>query len=260
MSSAETPEMDAGKAAGDSTTEGIRRALEAAEVANDAAQELADLSAAHRAFAEAVIKGQRRNTMIASGALAGSVLAVALGGLVYFRSVADLRMAAGVQAEAATLLVEEVKQIDGIGDRVDEQQAKMATDLLALLEQVKDEIRIAGAAALTPPEPEPEPEAETIDPQLVEAIRAGVKTDLDAAKAELMTALAEIEVNGGGAHMDELKALITELSLRGAVGGRETAPPAQAAPAPAAQSSPARNTRPATRAASAPEPNPFVYP
>lgn len=258
MSSAETPEMEAGKAAGDSTTEGIRRALEAAEAANDAAQDLAELSAAHRAFAEAVIKGQRRNTMIASGALAGSVLAVTLGGLVYFRSVADLRMAAGVQAEAATLLVEEVKQIDGIGDRVDEQQAKMAADLLALLEQVKDEIRIAGAAALTPPEPEPE--AETIDPQFVEAIRAGVKTDLDAAKAELMTALAEIEVNGGGAHMDELKALITELSLRGAVGGRETASPAQAAPAPAAQSSPARNTRPATRAASAPEPNPFVYP
>lgn len=257
MSSADTPDMEAGKSAGDSTTEGIRRALEAAEMANDAAQELADLSAAHRAFAEAVIKGQRRNTMIASGALAGSVLALTLGGLVYFRSVADLRMAAGVQAEAAKLLVEEVKQIDGIGDRVDEQQSKMASDLLALLEQVKDEIRIAGAEALKLPEMEP---VEPIGPEIAETVRAGVKEDIDAAKAELMTALAEIEVNGGVAHLDELKALITELSLRGATAGRETAAPAQAAPAPAAQSATPRNARPATRAASAPEPNPFVYP
>lgn len=259
MSSADMPDTDAGTTAGDSTTEGIRRALAAAEVANDAAQDLAELSAAHRAFAEAVIKGQRRNTMIASGALAGSVVAVVLGGLVYFRSVADLRMAAAVQSEAAALLVEEVKQIDGIGDRVDEQQAKMAGDLLALLEQVKDEIRIAGAEALKLPEAAP------MGPEIADAVRAGVKEDIEAAKTELMTALAEIEVNGGGAHLDELKALITELSLRGATAGRDGAAPASAS-APgqtqtqAAPATPARNTRPATRAASAPEPNPFVYP
>ena len=254
MGSAETPELDVGKAAGDSTTEGIRRALEAAEVANDAAQELADLSAAHRAFAEAVIRGQRRNTMIASGALVGSVLALALGGLVYFRSVADLRMAAGVQAEAAALLVGEVKQIDGVSDAVEAQQKAMEAELLALLEQVKDEIRIAGAEALKLPEMEP------VGPEIAETVRAGVKEDIDAAKTELMTALAEIQVNGAGVEMDELKALIVELSLRGATSGRETAAPAQAAPAAVAPDAAPRNARPATRAARAPEPNPFVYP
>ena len=256
MKSADTPEMDAATAAGDSATDKIRRALEAAEAANDAAQELADLSAAHRAFAEAVIKGQRRNTLFASGALAGSIVAVVLGGLVYFRSVADLRMAAGVQSEAAALLVKEVKQIDGIGDTVEEQQNVMKTDLLALLEQVKDEIRIAGADALTLPEAEP------MGPEIAEAVRAGVKEDIDAAKTELMTALAEIEVKGGSKSLDELKALITELSMRSATAARETASPApaQATPTPATQAGGARNTRPATRAASAPEPNPFVYP
>ncbi|WP_143710431.1 hypothetical protein [Tabrizicola sp. TH137] len=258
MSSTETPETEAGKAAGDDVSDGIRRALEAAAVANDAAQDLSDLSAAHRKFAEAVIAGQRRNTMIASGALAGSVIAVALGGLVYFRSVADLRLAAAVQSEAAALLVEEVKQIDGIGDRVDEQQAKMAGDLLALLEQVKDEIRIAGAEALKLPETEP------VDPAAIaETVQAGLKTELDTRHAEVMEALAEIKVDGIGANMDELRALIAEMKARGTAAAAEaagaTARPA-AAPAPAAQTGAARNTRPAARAASAPEPNPFVYP
>ena len=254
MSSAETPETESGADTDDRTTDGIRRALEAAEVANDAAQELADLSAAHRAFAEAVIKGQRRNTMIASGALAGSVLAVALGGLVYFRSVADLRMAAAVQAEAAALLVEEVKQIDGIGDTVEAQQATMRADLLALLEQVKDEIRIAGADALKLPE------TGQMDAQMAEAIRAGVKTDLDALHGEVMEALAEIKVDGIGANMGELRALIAEIKARGAAAPAEARPSAAPAPAPAAQTGTPRTTRPATRAATAPEPNPFVYP
>lgn len=251
MSSAETPETEGGTVAGDRTSEGIRRALEAAEVANDAAQELADLSAAHRAFAEAVIKGQRRNTMIASGALAGSVLAVALGGLVYFRSVADLRMAAAVQSEAAALLVAEVKQIDGIGDTVEAQQTAMRDELLALLEKVKDEIRIAGAGALKMPDPAP------MEAQVAEAIRAGVKTDLDMLHAEVMEALAEIKVDGIGAEVEALRALIAEIRQRGAV-----APEARpsAAPAPAARTGSAGSPRPAGRAASAPEPNPFVYP
>lgn len=251
MSSAETPETENGTATGDRTNEGIRRALEAAEMANDAAQELADLSAAHRAFAEAVIKGQRRNTMIASGALAGSVLALTLGGLVYFRSVADLRMAAAVQSEAAALLVAEVKQIDGIGDTVEAQQTAMRSELLALLEQVKDEIRIAGADALKLPE------TGQMDAQMAEAIRASVKGDMDALHSEVMEALAEIKVDGIGANMGELRALIAEMKLRAAA-PVEARP--SAAPAPAAQSGTTRNTRPATRAASAPEPNPFVYP
>ncbi len=217
--------------------------------AQGATGDMAALSVAHRAFAEAVMKGQRRNTLLAAGAAGGAVVSLVLAGLVYFQSVEDLRIAADVQAEAATLLVEEVKQIDMIGDVVAEQQDVLKTDLLATLELVKDEIRRAAMAG-----PEPEPEAEPLDAQIAAAIREGVKTDLDLMRDELLTAMAEMKLamsNGtDDPAMTELletvKALIEE----------------EAPPAPAAGT--ARNT-PAAPAKARPkpqpaEPNPFTYP
>ena len=171
----------------DETDEGIRRALDAAQAANDAAQDMAELSAAHRAFAEAVMQGQRRNTMLAAGAAVGAAVALVLGGLVYFRSVADLRDAAAVQADAAKLLVEELKLIDGIGDTVAEQQAVMKTDLLETLETVKDEVRRAAMSAAAP---EPAMPAAEMEAQIATAIRDGVKADMETMRDEILTALA----------------------------------------------------------------------
>lgn len=242
--------MDEAKSAGTSAgavEDSIRRALDAAEAANDAAQEMAELSAAHRAFAEAVIAGQRRNTMIAAGALGGAVVALALGGLVYFRSVADLRLAAAVQSEAAALLVAEVKQIDHISDAVEAQQEVMKAELLALLEEVKDEIRRAGADGI---------KADPMDAQIAASIRDGVREDMEGMRNELMEALAEIKVDGIGGGMTELRALLEEVRAGG------TAPaPAAAAPGTAGSATPAatpRQVRPSRL--QAPEPNPFVYP
>ena len=235
----------------DETTEGIRRALDAAEAANEAAQDIAELSDAHRAFAEAVMKGQRRNTLFATGAAAGAVVAIALGGLVYFRSVADLRVAAAVQSEAAALLVEELKQFDHIGDAVEEQQDMMKADLLDLLEKVKDEIRRAAvedepAMAATP----------AVDPGMADAIRAGVKEDLRTVADEIMQALAEISLQaapaGNGA---ELQAVVADLK---AAAERLGSP--AAAPRPAAETPAARPTKPRPKPAPAEQANPFSYP
>lgn len=235
----------------DETTEGIRRALDAAEAANEAAQDIATLSAAHKAFAEAVMKGQRRNTMFAAGAGAGAMVAIALGGLVYFRSVADLRVAAAVQSEAAALLVEELTQIDRIGDRVEEQQDKMRADLLDLLEKVKDEIR---RAAMEGDAPEPEAAVATVDPALAETIRAGVKEEIGTARDEIMQALAEISVSaasgGGGA---ELQAALAELKA-----AAERLSSGAAAPRPAEAAT--RTNKPKPKPAAAPQPDPFTYP
>lgn len=235
----------------DETTEGIRRALDAAEAANEAAQDIAELSAAHRAFAEAVMKGQRRNTLFATGAAAGAVVAIALGGLVYFRSVADLRVAAAVQSEAAALLVEELKQFDHIGDAVQEQQDRMKTDLLELLEKVKDEIRRAAvegepAVAATP----------AVDPGMADAIRAGVKEDLRAIADEIMQALAEISLQAAPAGTGaELQAALADLK---AAAERLGSP--AAAPRPAAEAPAARPTKPRPKPAAAEQANPFSYP
>jgi hypothetical protein len=221
--------------------------------AAEAGPDLTGLPVAYRAFAEAVIKGQRRNTLLAAGAAGGSVVALVLAGLVYFQSVEDLRIAADVQAEAAKLLVEEVKQIDVIGDVVTEQQDVMKTDLLATLELVKDEIR---RAAMTGPEPEPEPEGEPMDAQIATAIREGVKADLDVMRDEILTALAEAELallNGtGDPEMTELLEAVKALVA-------EAAPPAPVEAA--ARSTAAAPAKPRPKPQPQPaEPNPFTYP
>jgi hypothetical protein len=219
--------------------------------APEAGPDLTGLPVAHRAFAEAVMHGQRRNTLLAAGAAGGAAVSLVLAGFVYFQSVEDLRRAADVQAEAAKLLVEEVKQIDVIGDVVAEQQDVMKTDLLATLELVKDEIRRAAMAG-----PEPVPEAEPMDAQIATAIREGVKADLDVLRDEILTALAEAELallNGtGDPEMTELlegvKALVAA-----------AAPPAPPAPVEAAARSTAAPAKPRPKPQPA-EPNPFTYP
>jgi hypothetical protein len=221
--------------------------------AKGATGDMAALSAAHRAFAEAVMKGQRRNTLLAAGAAGGAVVSLVLAGLVYFQSVEDLRVAADVQAEAAKLLVEEVKQIDVIGDVVAEQQDVLKTDLLATLELVKDEIRRAAMAG-PEPEPEPEPEAEPMDAQIANAIREGVKADLNVMRDEILTALAEAELallNGtGDPAMTELVEAVKALVA-------DEAPPAPVEAA--ARSTPAAPSKPRPKPQPA-EPNPFTYP
>ena len=241
--------------ADDKADEGIRRALDAAQAANDAAQDMAELSSAYRAFAEAVIKGQKRNTQIATGAAIGAMVALVLAGLVYFRSVGDLRTAAAVQAEAAKLLVEEVKQIDGIGDTVEAQQAQMQEELMATLHVVTTEIEDAARAAVAPPEGE-------MEAQLATTIREGVKADLDALRDELLQVLAEVEMSGaqGGltaAEMTELLAGVKTLvaATGGGGGGGGGATPA---PEPR-QAAPASGTKPRPKPKSN-EPNPFTYP
>ncbi|MEZ5753683.1 MAG: hypothetical protein R3D90_02575 [Paracoccaceae bacterium] len=238
----------------DETDEGIRRALDAAQAANDAAQDMAELSAAHRAFAEAVMQGQRRNTMLAAGAAAGAAVALVLGGLVYFRSVADLRDAAAVQGDAAKLLVEELKLIDGIGDTVAEQQAVMKTDLLATLETVKDEVRRAAMSAAAP---EPAPPAAEMEAQMAQAIRDGVKTDMEAMRDEILTALAEMEMEmaGGGATPAEMTELLAGVKALVAAGGGGDAAAGSARPA-----KPKAKPKAKPAAAVSSGPDPFTYP
>lgn len=232
----------------DEPADSIRRALDAAEVANEAAQDIATLSTAHRAFAEAVMKSQRRNTLFASGAAAGALVAIALGGVVYFRTVADLRIAAAVQSEAATLLVEELTQFDTVGDALEDQQKKMRDETLDLLEQVKDEIRRAAMNGGMP-----EPAEDPMSAQVATEIRTGIKTDLDAARDEILAALAELHLSASGADTAELTALIAELK---ALAGKAAAVEPKKPENPAKPSKPAK-PKPKPAAAEA---SPFTYP
>lgn len=250
---------EAGDQATDEVADGIKRALDAAEAANEAAQDIASLQASYKAFAEAVIRGQRRNTLFAAGAAVGSLVALAMGGIVYFRSVEDLRVASAVQSEAAALLVEELTRIDRIGDVVEEQQDRLKVELLELLEKVKDEIRRAAMEGET----DAPAEMGAKEAQVATTIREGVKADLEAVRDEVLAALAEMRVDGQGLDTAELMALMAELKSGmdggGAVEGGAKAPAPEQAPEQAQdQATTPRPAKPAPKPA--PEPDPFTYP
>ena len=67
----------------DEITEAIKRALDAAEAANFAAEDIARISAAHRSFADSVARGQKRSAVLAGGAALGALLGLGLGGAVH---------------------------------------------------------------------------------------------------------------------------------------------------------------------------------
>lgn len=232
----------------DETQDSIRRALEAAEAANDAAGDFAQLSAAHKAFAQAVIKGQRRNTAIASGAFLGTLVALGLAGLVYFRSVADLREASEVQATAAELLVEQITRFEELMPVVEEKQH----ELVAVMEESTQ--RITDAMAKEARESKP------MDSQIATTITENLQAELAKLGEEMTNLMAELDLKsgGGGAANPELVAKIDALllALNKEPAAAPAATPRATSAAPAAPSRPRNRTdAPATA-----EPSPFTYP
>lgn len=229
----------------DQITEAIKRALDAAEAANFAAEDIARISKAHQSFADGVARGQKRSSALAGGAAVGALVALALGGLIWFRSVADLREAGEVQATAAELLVEQVTRFQELLDASEEREAKVQAKLDEMTQQVGRDLAKLGRSQ------------QPMDAQVASAIRDGVKADLDAVKADLIAAMAAAPA-GNAAESPEVKVLLEELkSLADGMVAERTAKPAPT-PEPAAAPKPA--AKPAARPRKPAEPDPFVYP
>lgn len=240
----------------DQITDAIKRALDAAEAANFAAEDIARISAAHRTFADGVAKGQRRSSALAGGAALGAVLALGLGALIYFRSVADLREAGEIQATAAELLVEQVTRFDEMLDKAEEREAAIKEALEAMTTQVSRDLAKLSRSQ------------QPMDAQVATAIREGVKEDLTAAKDEMIAAMAEAAPAASALGAPEMKVLLEEIqSMFDKAGPARAAAPAPGAEAPsgAEAASPAAPAKPkpkpaAARPAKPAEPDPFVYP
>lgn len=233
----------------DQITEAIKRALDAAEAANFAAEDIARISAAHRSFADGVVRGQKRSAALAGGAALGALLGLSLGGLIWFRSVADLREAGEVQATAAEILVEQVTRFDAMLDQAEEREAAVKASLAALTEQVSHDLAKLGR------------EQNPMDAQVATSIRDGVREDLTAAKDEVIAALAAAPAGGVALDSPEMKVLLEELhAVVKQVGSAPAAQPAGALAEPAKAPVPKPKPKPAVRAAKPAEPDPFVYP
>ncbi|MGP3697191.1 hypothetical protein [Rhodobacter sp. NSM] len=243
----------------DPLSDGIARALGAASAANDAAQDLDQLQVEHRAFMDRMILGQKRMQALALGALTGAGLAVMLGGLVYFRSVADLREASEIQAQAGELMVTRltelgtaIEKVEGLASQIEAQEATLKTAIDAVGERVEGDLaRYSEQAA-------------AVEPQFATAIQTHVDEGLASTREALIVALGEVDsslrkaIESGAGISPEIRTLMEEIRAnRSAV---RAAPP-ESKPAAKVASRPARAAaRPAAKPAARPADNPIRYP
>jgi hypothetical protein len=89
----------------------IQLALEAAAAANDSAEDVARLSADTQAAAARLDDFARVMKPVMMGVVAGAVLAIGLGGLVYLRTLSDMRAATATQTEALTVFSKSVADL-----------------------------------------------------------------------------------------------------------------------------------------------------
>lgn len=236
----------------------IARALEAARLADDAAEDIDSIRKSNEAVIETMKSSQKRTSALAIGAAAGAFVAAVISGLVYFRSVGDLREASLMQAETMKALAEQTLSLQEVVALAGEQSATLGPQMSEFQTTLMDDLNVLVG------------ETAAMQPQMASAIQghtdnaiAGLRDELVAMVNDLDMSLtkvmAENLAQGSGGISPELIKMIgdikTELS---AAPARSTT----AAASPARSSTPTRSTpsRPAQRPARAAEANPFSFP
>jgi hypothetical protein len=240
------------KSADDRAEDAIARALAAAEAALDATEEATRLADGTRKEMAALARKQARAQTLSLVGAGVAVFAVVVGGLVFLRSVSDLRATAATQAAANEVMVKNLLEFghgveelraatEGSDAALAEMKAQIATDLAKLAET-----------------------AASAQPNVAEAISAGMQTGLDGLKTDLLAANSELELaltqtlaQGGAAVPPELLPLMTDIRAMLDKLGKA---PAAAAPAAKPADKPKAGGTPRPKAKPVEEPNPFHFP
>jgi len=226
----------------------VRRALDAAQAATDAAHEAEAVIAARSDAAQAMARTARKSGLLAGVAAVASLLMIAGSGAMWLKASGNLRDGAEVQAAAAAGFVERVGEFNGALNRMDvavaaaQTHAANAETLLdALLAQVDERLMALASAA----EAAMRSDADT---QVQETASAA---QFDKLRADLLVAIAEVELS------------LTR-RLEGAALGAIAAPQAPSAvrTAPPAATRDGPQARPAARAQTTRQSpaNPFRFP
>ena len=110
----------------DELQESIRLAVEAAEAANDTAAEITRLKADTLVAAEKINSFGGKMKPVLIGTLIGAVGSMGLAGLIYFRTINEMRTTAATQIEALTLFTQSVERLDGQLSAIGEMTAVLA--------------------------------------------------------------------------------------------------------------------------------------
>jgi len=220
----------------DAVEDAIAKALEAAAAATDAAHEAEAVLTSRSEAAEAMKRTARNSGLLAAVAGGAAVLVLALGGMLWLRTSADLRDAGEVQAAASVAFVERLAEMNKALDRLDQivigldaENAGLQSRLSALVEELGarvEEIR-------TTPDAAPRTDMELV-------------AQIERLRADMVEAIAETQIS------------ISEQLL---VQAATTPAPVAKVPAPVAQppAKPARKPAPRPPAPKR-DTNPFRYP
>ncbi|MGK8234937.1 hypothetical protein ACLGGT_12295 [Roseovarius sp. MS2] len=209
----------------------IQLALEAATAANDSAEDVARVSTETLAAAARLDKFAKGMKPLLFGVVAAAVLCVALAGLVYLRTLSDMRTATATQIEALTVFSKSVgdlqAQLETLGD-MSAQVAAIEAAQTAGLERLEAAMT-AETARLA------EAISGTEDPAAPQMLR-GLVDRIEASHGETRDAFAK--------GLSDLQLAITRMLAERA---HVTQPVTQSAAAPAkpvAKPPPAKNHRP----------------
>jgi hypothetical protein len=221
----------------------IQLALEAAAAANDSAEDVARLSADTQAAADRLDGFAKVMKPVMMGVVAGAVLAIGLGGLVYLRTLSDMRTATATQTEALTVFSKSVADLQAQLDALDGVNETLAAlgpaqaagfdDLRATLEAQFTEMQI-GLSDAASDEANP-----ATTPQMLRSLSQSMQESHAETRADFAAGLSDLQL-----------ALTRMLADRPVVQKTQSAAAAPSKPAPV------RRARPAPR----PEPNPFSFP
>ena len=219
----------------------IQLALEAATAANDSAEDVARVSTETLAAAARLDKFAKGMKPLLFGVVAAAVLCVALAGLVYLRTLSDMRTATATQIEALTVFSKSVgdlqAQLETLGD-MSAQVAAIEAAQTAGLERLEAAMS-AETARLA------EAISGTEDPAAPQMLR-GLVDRIEASHGETRDAFAK--------GLSDLQLAMTRMLAERA---HVTQPVTQSAAAPAKPvAKPPARKKPQARA----EPNPFGFP
>lgn len=226
----------------DPTHEAVTRALEAAQLATDAAHEAEAVLLARSEAATAMERTARRTTLLAGLVGGAALIGLLAGTAIWWRASSDLREAATVQAEAAAVFVARLAEMNAALDRMDAVNSAASTEQAGLAARI-EQMGVTLAERL-PALPDTDGASGTVPTADAFAMR------MDALRADILAAITESELS--------MAERLVQLAA--------TAPAAAAAGASAPQitprPSPVTTPRPVSRPAQpAPKPaNPFRYP
>ncbi len=223
----------------------IQLALEAAAAANDAASDVETLSSETQAAAARLDAFAKVMKPVMMGVVAGAVLAILLGGLVYFRTLSEMRIATATQMEALTLfstsvddLKTQIGALETLGDTLATLQTDQDTAFTAL-----EATLLAALQTATETEDADTEAASPMDSQMLRSLSDTVQQNHQDTRDAVTQGLSDLQL--------ALSRMLVERPVA-------ATPAPQAAPKPVAAAKPRPTPRPVAKAK--PASNPYKYP